>query len=437
MSDSANAEKRGRRRVAKNADGLTGNDHASAPDFSPESFQKALLGWYDVQRRDLPWRAKPGERSDPYRVWLSEIMLQQTTVKAVAPYFKSFLARWPTVQALAAAPRDDVLAAWAGLGYYSRARNLHACARVIAETGFPATEAGLRKLPGVGPYTAGAIAAIAFGEPVAAVDGNVERVLSRVFALETALPAAKPMIRQLAAKLTPAARPGDYAQAVMDLGATICTPRSPSCLVCAVRAFCAAAAKGEAERFPLKAAKPERPIRRGNAYVIVASRQGKPHILLRQRPDNGLLGGMMEVPCTEWVTDLHAGTTAASSRRQGKSGGESRLSFPALNQALLREARAVRHTFTHFHLELSVFAGTDTVLADAADKFDGEWAPLSDLANYALPTVMRKIISSGLAALNASGGSGQETGNASSSASSVATVEASARPSTRAGRKWR
>ena len=275
-------------------------------------------------------------KSPSDRVWLSEIMLQQTTVKAVAPYFGKFLARWPTVRALAAAPRDDVLAAWAGLGYYSRARNLHACAQVIAKNGFPPTEAGLRELPGVGAYTSAAIAAIAFDEPAAVVDGNVERVLSRVFALEIPLPAAKPFIRQLAATLTPDARPGDYAQAMMDLGATICTPRSPSCLVCPVRAFCAGVERGDAERFPLKAPKSERPVRRGTAYVIMSIRRGEPCIFLRQRPDKGLLGGMMEVPCSEWLAEGGAGTVTASSLRNGNAGEISTV-FATLDQRLLCE----------------------------------------------------------------------------------------------------
>ncbi|MBI4724505.1 MAG: A/G-specific adenine glycosylase, partial [Rhodomicrobium sp.] len=248
--------------------------------FAPEDFQRALLSWYGAARRDLPWRARPGEKPDPYRVWLSEIMLQQTTVKAVIPYFEKFLARWPAVAALGAAPRDEVLAAWAGLGYYARARNLHACAQTVARDGFPANEAGLRGLPGVGAYTAAAIAAIAFDEPAAVADGNVERVLARLFALATPLPPAKASIRALAASLTPKHRPGDYAQAMMDLGATICTPRSPSCDACPARAFCAAAARGEAERCTVKLARAARPLRRGDAFVIVVVRDGGPHILL-------------------------------------------------------------------------------------------------------------------------------------------------------------
>ena len=214
------------------------------------------------------------------------------------------MARWPAADALAAASRDEVLAAWAGLGYYSRARNLYACAQAVARDGFPTSEAGLRTLPGVGAYTAAAIAAIAFDESAAVVDGNVERVIARLFAVEQPLPSAKPAIRGLAAALTPSKRPGDYAQAMMDLGATLCTPRSPSCLVCPVRSFCTASNRGDAERFPLKSARADRPIRRGDAFVIVRAQRGTPHILLRRRTDKGLLGGMMEVPCSEWVADL-------------------------------------------------------------------------------------------------------------------------------------
>ncbi|MBT3071872.1 A/G-specific adenine glycosylase [Rhodomicrobium sp. Az07] len=354
------------------------------PPFAAESFRHALLGWYDIARRDLPWRAKPGERADPYRVWLSEIMLQQTTVKAVVPYFEAFTRRWPTVDALAAATRDEVLAAWAGLGYYSRARNLHACAQVLAGGGFPADEEGLRALPGVGAYTSAAIAAIAFDRPAAVVDGNVERVLARVFAVETPLPAAKPELRKLAAGLTPASRPGDYAQAMMDLGAGICSPRSPSCLVCPVRTFCAATATGEAERFPLRAAKAARPTRRGEAFVIV--RGGC--ILLRRRGDKGLLGGMMEVPTSEWVDAAQADASVSG------VGAPARVAW--------RKARIVQHTFTHFHLELRVFAADADADASAAAAFSGEWAPLDKLAAFALPAIMKKAVASGLEALGLS-----------------------------------
>ena len=222
------------------------NEHKPALTFAPAQFQKALLRWYDGARRDLPWRSNPGLQPDPYRVWLSEIMLQQTAVKAVIPYFEAFLARWPNADALAEAPLGEVMAAWAGLGYYSRARNLHACAKELARGGFPKTEAGLRELPGIGAYTAAAIAAIAFDRPAAAVDGNVERVIARLYALDEPLPGAKPRIRTLAQALVPQKRPGDYAQAAMDLGATICTPRSPSCGGCPVEGFCLARGTGAA-----------------------------------------------------------------------------------------------------------------------------------------------------------------------------------------------
>ncbi|MBJ7535635.1 A/G-specific adenine glycosylase [Rhodomicrobium vannielii ATCC 17100] len=371
--------------------------HSARPAFAVESFQRALLRWYDTARRDLPWRAKPGDCADPYRVWLSEIMLQQTTVKAVIPYFEAFTRRWPTVDALAAASRDEVLAAWAGLGYYSRARNLHACAQALAEGGFPADEAGLRTLPGVGAYTSAAIAAIAFDLPAAVVDGNVERVLARVFAVETPLPAAKGELRKLAAELTPASRPGDYAQAMMDLGAGICSPRSPSCLVCPVRAFCAAAATGDAERFPLRAAKAARPTRRGEAFVIV--RGGC--ILLRRRADKGLLGGMMEVPTSDWVAD---GAVAARSKR-GRPKGDAAVmvATPRADTspagAAWLPARTVQHTFTHFHLELRVLAADADTAPSAAAAFSGEWAALDNLAAFALPSVMKKAVASGLDAL--------------------------------------
>ena len=260
----------------------------------------ALLAWYDEERRDLPWRTRRGRRADPYGVWLSEIMLQQTTVKAVIPYYLKFLARWPTVEALAAAELDDVLAAWAGLGYYSRARNLYKCAQVVAHElagVFPQSAAELQKLPGIGPYTAAAIAAIAFGEPATPVDGNIERVVARLFAVRQPLPAAKSELRRLAATLTPARRPGDFAQAMMDLGAAICTPRRPSCLVCPVQSDCAANARGIEASLPLRAARAERPMRLGIAFVALRE-DGS--VLLRRRAEAGLLGGMLEVPSTAW-----------------------------------------------------------------------------------------------------------------------------------------
>ena len=345
----------------------------------------ALLAWYDAERRDLPWRARPGVRPDPYGVWLSEIMLQQTTVKAVIPYYLRFLARWPTVVALAAASLDDVLAAWAGLGYYSRARNLYACAKAVAaDCGgrFPRSVAELQKLPGIGPYTAAAIAAIAFGEAATPVDGNIERVVARLFAVRQPLPAAKSELKRLAATLTPAERPGDFAQAMMDLGAAICTPRRPSCLVCPVQSDCAAAAQGIEATLPLRAERAERPLRVGFAFVGLRE---DGHVLLRRRAEAGLLGGMLEVP--------------------GTAGGD--LLPPAKDALRSAPLRAdwwavpgtVVHTFTHFRLELVVYRAL--VPADATLTFWAEpercrWVARRDLASAAVPSVMRKVIAHGL-----------------------------------------
>ncbi|HYU11045.1 MAG TPA: A/G-specific adenine glycosylase, partial [Stellaceae bacterium] len=258
----------------------------------------ALLAWYDRHRRDLPWRSPAGTRADPYRVWLSEIMLQQTTVVTVAPYFDRFVARWPDIRALAAASLDEVLHEWQGLGYYARARNLHACARaVVARHGgyFPENPAQLRALPGIGDYTAAAIAAIAFDHGSAAVDGNVERVVARLFAVVEPLPAAKPRLKALATALVPARRAGDFAQAMMDLGATLCTPRRPRCVLCPWREACAARAAGIADNLPARLDKPERPWRYG---VVFWLSRGDGAVLLRRRPEKGLLGGMIELPST-------------------------------------------------------------------------------------------------------------------------------------------
>ncbi len=332
-----------------------------------------LLDWYDRHRRVLPWRAPPGTRPEPYRVWLSEIMLQQTTVATVGPYFRSFLARWPTVAALAAAPLDDVLHAWQGLGYYARARNLHKCAGVVADTHggvFPDSEAALLKLPGVGPYTAAAIAAIAFDRPAAPVDGNFERVMARLYAVETPLPAAKPELRALAAALTPADRPGDYAQAVMDLGATVCVPRRPLCARCPWQAACAARARGIAAALPAKSPKKARPLRRGVAFWAVRADGA---VLLRRRPEDGLLGGMMEVPSTPW--------------RETVWPAEEALAHAPLAADWRPLAGAVAHGFTHFQLELDVLA-VDGIESDAA----GVWCPVDDLGSQALPTLMKKVV---------------------------------------------
>ena len=335
-----------------------------------------LLAWYDRHARVLPWRAPRGMRPDPYRVWLSEIMLQQTTVVAVAPYFARFVARWPDVGALAAAPREEILREWAGLGYYARARNLHACAqRVVADHGgrFPSSFADLRKLPGIGPYTAGAIAAIAFGARELAVDGNVERVVSRLAAIATPLPRAKAEIRARTADLMPARRPGDFAQALMDLGATLCTPRAPSCGACPLAAACRAALAGEAARYPVKPPKAARPLRRGVAFVL---RDAQGAVWLTRRSETGLLGGMAQVPTTSW-SEAGPDDAEIAAARPGR----------LAPQAWRRLAAPVRHVFTHFELELVV----ETATADAdAPTADGTWCPADAVALAGLPSVFRK-----------------------------------------------
>ncbi len=336
-----------------------------------------LLAWYDRHRRVLPWRARKGETADPYKVWLSEIMLQQTTVKAVAPYYARFASQWPTVAALAKASLDDVLRAWAGLGYYARARNLHACARVVAaEHGgiFPAEIAGLRALPGVGDYTAAAVAAIAFDAPSVPVDGNVERVVTRLFAVEEQLPAAKPRIKELALSLLPPRRSGDFAQALMDLGATICSPKRPACALCPWNDVCVANARGDQETFPRKAPKREGQLRRGAAFVALRA-DGR--VLLRQRPDKGLLASMTEVPGSEWAQDFDE--------------TKARRASPRLKGAKWRRVPGVvRHVFTHFPLELEVFVAA--IARGVAAPKGMRWAPLETLAGEALPNVMRKVI---------------------------------------------
>lgn len=335
---------------------------------------KPLLRWYDTHARSLPWRAGKGETADPYAVWLSEIMLQQTTVAAVGPYFTRFLARWPDVAALARAPQDDVMKEWAGLGYYSRARNLHACAqKVLSEYGgnFPGTPEALIALPGIGPYTAAAIAAIAFGKSATVVDGNVERVVARLFNIETPLPAAKPDIRIKAATLTPHRRAGDFAQAMMDLGATLCTPKNPACNRCPIAALCDARAAGTQAHLPARAPKKPRPLREGACFWLM--RDG--HVWLRRRPDKGLLGGMMEVPGTPWAED-------------GSPAPARPLAHAPLDAAWRRVPGLVGHTFTHFHLELAVFTARTRRKHIAGE---GLWVPIDDLAGEALPSVMRKV----------------------------------------------
>lgn len=337
-----------------------------------------LLVWYDRHRRALPWRALPGVAPDPYRVWLSEIMLQQTTVAAVKPYFARFLERFPTVDALAAAPEEAVMAAWAGLGYYSRARNLHACAKAVAEAGgFPDTVEGLRKLPGIGAYTAGAIAAIAFDRPVAAVDGNVERVVSRLYAIETPIPAARPEIRRLAEDLVPAQRPGDFAQGVMDLGATLCTPKRPACALCPWMQPCRARAAGLQETFPRKVKKVAGALRRGAAFVVL--RAGDDAVLLRTRPPEGLLGSMAEPPTSEWRADYDP--------------AQALLDAP-LDARWKRLPGIVRHVFTHFPLELTVFVARVGAGMPAPEGM--RFTPRAGLAAEPLPGAMKKVLAHAL-----------------------------------------
>lgn len=346
---------------------------SAAITMTPSGLAGALLAWYDRHGRVLPWRAKPGERADPYAVWLSEIMLQQTTVATVGPYFQAFLERWPTVETLAAASLDEVLHAWAGLGYYSRARNLHACAQLVAgEFGgeFPDTEDALLTLPGVGPYTAAAIAAIAFGQSATVIDGNVERVIARMFAIETPLPAAKKEIRVRAEALTPDERAGDYAQGLMDLGATVCIPKRPVCGRCPWNDACAARASGLVETLPRRAPKKPKPTRRGVAFWT-ARPDGA--VLLRKRPAQGLLGGMMEVPSSPWTEQILE--------------EEEHLAHAPVKAAWRRRAGLVRHTFTHFHLELVVYEGAGPAAAEA----DGVWVAPDRLHEHALPTVMKKV----------------------------------------------
>ena len=337
-----------------------------------------LLDWYDVHHRELPWRTVPsdlkrGVKPDPYRVWLSEIMLQQTTVEAVKPYFRAFLDKWPDVGSLAAAETEDVMKAWAGLGYYSRARNLKICAETVARLRggqFPDNEDGLRALPGIGPYTAAAIASIAFDRPAAVVDGNVERVVTRLFSIATPLPQAKGEIRAHVERMLAAARPGDFAQAMMDLGATICTPRRPRCMLCPLRQDCSAVVSGDPEFYPVKPAKAERPQRRGAAFVAV---RGDGAVLLRKRAGKGLLGGMTEVPTTDWT-----------SRVDGATGADS-APFAANWQC----AGTISHVFTHFALDLDVFRAKATSNQAPDGHF---WSAAADLAGEALPSVMKKVI---------------------------------------------
>ena len=339
------------------------------PATISSSIPRDLLAWYDRHARELPWRAPPGApAADPYRVWLSEIMLQQTTVVTVRPHFEAFVTRWPTVASLAAADEADVMAAWAGLGYYSRARNLIACARaVVAEHGgrFPDTEAGLRALPGIGGYTAAAVAAIAFGRRAVVVDSNIERVVARLFAISEPLPRSKPVITAQADTITPERRAGDFAQAMMDLASAICRPRNPKCLLCPLRAECRAYASGMPEAFPVRAPKPAKPQRYGT--IFWAERDDA--VLLVRRPPKGLLGGMRALPSAAW-TDSPPGLEGA----------------PLAADWRLLDGH-VTHVFTHFRLQLAL------AVADAgehATTADGEWWPTADLDSAGLPIVFAK-----------------------------------------------
>jgi A/G-specific adenine glycosylase len=358
---------------------------ASAPD------PQALLAWYDLERRALPWRVAAGEPPDPYRVWLSEIMLQQTRVETVARYFEKFVVHWPHVEALAAAPLSEVLSAWAGLGYYARARNLHACAReVLARHGgiFPATEAELRALPGIGAYTAAAIAAIAYDRPAIPMDGNVERVVARVFAFAKSMPKAKGELRSLAQELASTERPGDFAQALMDLGATICTPRRPDCLRCPWERNCAAHRHGNPEQFPRLAPKRTGKLRRGAAFFVLRDDGA---LLLRTRPTRGLLGGMTELPSTEWLSNFDQANALARA-----SEIFSPLPVGEREIAWRRLPGTVRHTFTHFPLELTVYAAT--VRRGTRAPKGTRFVPINALDHEALPTLMRKVIAHALEA---------------------------------------
>ena len=341
-------------------------------DASGQTVSERLLGWYDAHARALPWRSPPGsappihDKDWPYRVWLSEVMLQQTTTAAVGPYYTKFLERWPTVQALAAADEAEVMAAWAGLGYYARARNLLACARAVAERGaFPGTEAGLRELPGLGAYTAAAIAAIAFGERAVVVDANVERVVARLYAIAEPLPGARKAIRARAEELTPGSRSGDFAQAMMDLGATVCTSRAPRCLLCPLRDDCAAVATGDPARFPVKVAKAAKPQRSGHAFWI----ERADTVWLVTRPGKGMLGGMRALPDDGWSARAD-GSAASPLAGPWEPGG------------------VVRHGFTHFNLDMQLMLYSGTDLARLGGQ--GEWWPLARLAEAGLPTLFAK-----------------------------------------------
>ncbi|MEM8771879.1 MAG: A/G-specific adenine glycosylase [Pseudomonadota bacterium] len=353
-----------------------GNKKANAKPLSGGVISRSVLRWYDRHARDLPWRIGPaarkaGEKPDPYAVWLSEIMLQQTTVSTVTPRYAEFLSRWPNVQAMAGASLDDVLGQWAGLGYYARARNLHKCAQVVAALGgFPDTEEALKKLPGVGDYTAAAIAAIAFDAHAVVVDGNIERVVSRLFAIDTPLPRAKSQIKECAEKIWPKKRSGDFAQGLMDLGASVCRPKAPNCLLCPVSTYCKARIARQPEAFPVKAKKKPKPTRRGAVFVLVNANN---EVLFERRPEQGLLGGMLGLPGAPWAEGLP---------------GSIELSAPA--DVAWEKKGDIEHVFTHFRLVLNVYAGVAP--KGFRRKKDQQWIAPS---NAKLPTVMAKALSAG------------------------------------------
>lgn len=351
-----------------------GTHSKRAADRGKRSPAANLLAWYDSNRRTLAWRAAAGIRPNPYRVWLSEIMLQQTTVGAVDRYYRDFLKRWPSVTALAGASLDEVLSAWAGLGYYSRARNLHRTAQIIAKERrgrFPQSAAELRKLPGIGEYTSAAIASIAFGERVAAIDANGERVLARLYALEEPLPKVRRRMAALADALVPVERPGDFAQALMDLGSMVCTPKRPICVACPLAEGCLAKARGIAEKLPLKANETVRPTKRGAAFVVF-DRSGA--VLLERRPENGLLGAMLQPPLGPWRDCFPEDAVA-------------RIEAPFVGR-WIKIPGFVRHSFTHFHLEIEVYVAR----VSRRPKYDGKWVARGDLSRSALPTVMKKLV---------------------------------------------
>lgn len=343
----------------------------------PAIFRKKVLDWYDAHRRILPWRALEGEQADPYRVWLSEVMLQQTTVQAVIRYFLKFIEKWPDVHALAKADNDDVMSNWAGLGYYARVRNLHKCAKIISndyDGVFPSDQTALQKLPGIGDYTSAAIASIAFDKPANVVDGNVERVMARYHACKIAVPEGKKILKEYAALYADGftKRTGDYAQALMDLGATICTPKSPACSLCPLNQNCSGYAQGTPEIYPLRAPKKERPKRYGYVYYIT-NKQGD--VLIHKRPDKGLLGGMYGLPTSEWLEN--EGTLEHLRLAENKvvcTGGRS----------------SITHVFTHFHLTLTLFSCV--ILDNINIPLNYEWIDEEELQKLGMPTVFKKAL---------------------------------------------